>query len=264
LNRRKLTGLVVAVVGLMMFLSIFTTPDSISDAIPDSVWFWYVLVSVLFVIFGFAFFFFTLPGEQLDEVNEKIELKKYFQKKSYATYLIVAVNVIVFIAIELIRPELKNALAVSRQAVSDGRWYTILTYMFVHVNYQHIVFNMFVLLAEGSKLENVVGKMKFLAVYLTAGLAGGLLVLLFDDYSAVGASGAVYGIMGAMLVVAVINKDKMKYYLSELIVMIIAGMMESALIPQMGLSVHLIGFVVGVLFIVISKKDKYRLEASEQ
>jgi len=154
---------------------------------------------------------------------------------------------------------LVETCVLSREAIRAGRWYTLFTYMFIHANYQHLLFNMFVLGACGYKLENLAGRSKFIILYIISGLVGGLAGMLFTDNGLIGSSGAVYGIIGAMLVIAVINRDKMKYYLSELIVVIVAGMIESLVFMPMSMAVHMFGFLSGAVIIILSRRGRYRL-----
>ncbi|MCD4533089.1 rhomboid family intramembrane serine protease [Nocardioides sp. cx-169] len=88
--------------------------------------------------------------------------------------------------------------------VADGSYWQLLTSMFAHVEMWHIAFNMVALYALGPQLELVLGRARFLALYLLSGLAGSTLVYwLAGEHSAtLGASGAVFGLMGALLVVA--------------------------------------------------------------
>ena len=76
--------------------------------------------------------------------------------------------------------------------------------MFTHVEPLHIGFNMLALYFLGPMLENVLGRARFLAVYLVSGLAGSAAVMLFSDphIQTLGASGAIFGLMGALAVVA--------------------------------------------------------------
>jgi len=85
--------------------------------------------------------------------------------------------------------------------VADGAYYQLVTSMFTHVQFWHIGFNMFALYALGPQLELVVGRARFIALYFLAGLAGSALVY-WGDRGAYGASGAIFGLMGALLIVA--------------------------------------------------------------
>ena len=88
--------------------------------------------------------------------------------------------------------------------VADGAWWQLMTSAFTHVEVLHIAFNMFALYVLGPQLEMVIGRARFLALYLISALAGSTLVYWAGpEYGAtVGASGAIFGLMGGLLVVA--------------------------------------------------------------
>jgi len=88
--------------------------------------------------------------------------------------------------------------------VADGAWWQLLTSAFTHVQPWHIGFNMLALWVLGPQLELAVGRVRFLALYLLSGLAGSTLVYWAagEHTATLGASGAVFGLMGALLVVA--------------------------------------------------------------
>jgi membrane associated rhomboid family serine protease len=88
--------------------------------------------------------------------------------------------------------------------VADGAWWQLVTSMFTHVDALHIGFNMLALWILGPQLEMALGRARFLALYLLSGLGGSLVVYwLAPEYqSTLGASGAVFGLMAGLLVVA--------------------------------------------------------------
>jgi membrane associated rhomboid family serine protease len=96
-----------------------------------------------------------------------------------------------------------GSIAVVR-GVSDGAVWQVVTSMFTHVELWHIGFNMLALYFLGPMLEQVLGRARFLAVYLVSGLVGSASVLLFSAAhgQTLGASGAIFGIMGAIAVLA--------------------------------------------------------------
>jgi membrane associated rhomboid family serine protease len=87
--------------------------------------------------------------------------------------------------------------------VADGQYYRLVTSMFLHFGFLHIAFNMWALLVIGSPLEQLLGRLRFLVLYLLSGLGGGLLSFAFGpiDEFAAGASGAIFGLFGAFYVV---------------------------------------------------------------
>jgi membrane associated rhomboid family serine protease len=90
--------------------------------------------------------------------------------------------------------------------VVDGAYWQLVTSMFTHVQLWHIGFNMLALWVLGPQLELAIGRVRFLAIYFISGLAGSAMVLWFGpEYSlggTLGASGAIFGLMGALAVVA--------------------------------------------------------------
>jgi membrane associated rhomboid family serine protease len=93
-------------------------------------------------------------------------------------------------------------LAVSRPAVAHGEYWRILTAGFVHANFIHLLFNMFVLYILGTMLEPVIGRARFALLYFVSLLAGSFGALLLEPVGlTLGASGAVFGLMGAAVLV---------------------------------------------------------------
>jgi membrane associated rhomboid family serine protease len=90
------------------------------------------------------------------------------------------------------------------QGVSGGAYWQLLSSMFLHEQLLHIGFNMLALWFLGPQLELVLGRARFLAVYLVSGLTGGAAVMWFSgaNTQTLGASGAIFGLMGALVVVA--------------------------------------------------------------
>ena len=88
--------------------------------------------------------------------------------------------------------------------VSSGAWWQVLTSAFTHAELLHIAFNMFALWILGPQLERLLGRVRFLALYLVSALAASAFVMLFSGpfVSTVGASGAIFGMLGAFLLVA--------------------------------------------------------------
>ena len=129
--------------------------------------------------------------------------------------------------------------------VADGAWWQLMTSAFTHVQPLHIAFNMFALYVLGPQLELVVGRARFLAVYLISALAGSTLVYWASgEYTpTVGASGAIFGLMGALLVVAL----KMRANPQGILVWIGINFLITFTASGISWQGHLGGFVGGVV-----------------
>lgn len=134
------------------------------------------------------------------------------------TYVLLAINILVF-AVRAFSPTLDQNFAVfgannQTLVLVDGEFYRLLTSMFLHAsiydglgglvlgNSLHLIFNCYLIYTAGANLERLVGSVRYLIIYLLGGLAGSILSILLggpDAYS-VGASGAVFAIIGAEFV----------------------------------------------------------------
>ena len=120
------------------------------------------------------------------------------------TPLIIVVNVLVFL-LELVRGDtfVMAWSAVPAQVVSGHHWITILTAMFMHGSWSHIIGNMIFLWAFGPEIEDAMGRSRYLIFYLVGGIVAMLAQVAADPHSTVpnlGASGAIAAVMGAFLV----------------------------------------------------------------
>lgn len=88
-----------------------------------------------------------------------------------------------------------------RSFVEAGEWWRLVTANFLHFGYLHFAVNAFSLFAVGPMLEKLYGTSKYLAIYVIAGLTGAIASMLFNVGSSAGASGALFGLMGAMLII---------------------------------------------------------------
>jgi len=115
---------------------------------------------------------------------------------------LVALNILVFF-FQLIRPELTRFLGLTPALVLLQPW-TIVTNMFVHASFTHILFNMISLYFLGSFLLSLVGESNFMKVYFIGGLAGNFLYILLGPamIPGVGASGAIFAVGGTLAMIA--------------------------------------------------------------
>lgn len=128
------------------------------------------------------------------------------------TYALIAINVVVFLAevatgpgglFDVLPNDVSNNAGLFGPAVADGDYWRLVTAGFVHAGIIHLALNMYVLYIAGSLLESGIGRARFLGLYFVSLLAGSFLALVLDPHSnTVGASGAIFGLMAAAVVIA--------------------------------------------------------------
>jgi membrane associated rhomboid family serine protease len=132
--------------------------------------------------------------------------------KMPATYVLIAINVLVLL-VDLISSgsgysysgggTLVGDAGVSGPAIAGGDWWRVVTGGFLHAGPIHLLFNMYVLYIAGSILEPGIGTPRFLGIYFVSLIAGSLGALIVDPNTVtVGASGAIFGLMAAVIIVA--------------------------------------------------------------
>jgi membrane associated rhomboid family serine protease len=130
--------------------------------------------------------------------------------------------------------------------VSDGEWWRLITAMFLHASLLHLGFNTLALYWLGSIVEQAIGTWRFVLVYFAAGLAGSAGALIFSSAFAitVGASGAIFGIMGALMILEYHATGSLAGQAMGLIVINLA---LTFTIPNISIGGHLGGLVAGIL-----------------
>lgn len=138
--------------------------------------------------------------------------------------VIVAVNIIVYLGIILLYRDVSavyytNVMlkmgAMSYNTVMAGQWYQLITSMFLHFGFEHLANNMILLAYVGCELERRVGKIGYLILYFFSGIIGNVTSLLYYGYVgdgavSAGASGAIFGVIGALFVVLLVQHTKTK------------------------------------------------------
>lgn len=146
---------------------------------------------------------FTKLTGDINESNEKkaAKTKDIFEvKKPIITYILFGLNILIYILMMLFgQNEIISLFGLYPPAVLSGQYYRLLTSMFLHANLLHLIFNMYALYIIGSQIENFFGKTKYLFTYIFSGVIAGLMSMIFTNAWSVGASGAIFGLLGALL-----------------------------------------------------------------
>jgi len=132
---------------------------------------------------------------------------------------------------------------------------------FLHANIFHLLFNMYALYIIGTQLENYIGKWKFMIVYLISMISGSLLSCIFSDAVSVGASGAIFGLLGALLYFGYHYRLYLGSVLkNQIIPLIIANLILGFVISGIDNAAHIGGLIGGYLSMmalgVEGKSDK--------
>ena len=143
-----------------------------------------------------------------------IDLHGQHKKMPWINIVLVSINVILYIVCTFTGDMLYNIGTFGvMNLIENKEWHRLFTSMFLHADIQHLVSNMLVLYYIGNVVERHIGHMQYMVLYFLSGLAGNIFSagyeLLTDNYiSSLGASGAVFGVEGAMLMLAVLNRGK--------------------------------------------------------
>jgi membrane associated rhomboid family serine protease len=193
------------------------------------------------------------------------------EREPTLTYALIGGNVLVALAVFLSGASavtfgggsLAQALAVSQVGIARGEVWQLVTAGFVHGGLLHLAFNMFALYILGGLLEPAIGKLRFALIYFVSLLAGsfGALLLTAPTTPTVGASGAVFGLMGAAIVV--MRNRGINPMESGLAVWLGLNLAITFLLPGISIGGHLGGLVGGTLaaLLLFEVGDRVRLPA---
>jgi membrane associated rhomboid family serine protease len=169
------------------------------------------------------------------------------------TWTLIVINVLAYLA-ETVSPAwVLDNFEMHAYYVYYGEWWRLITGAFLHQSLSdgpfaltHILFNMWALYAIGPELERRLGHARFLALYMLAALGGSVAVYLFG-ISAVGASGAIFGMFGALFVLA----KKLGFDVRGVLWLIGINALITVVVPNVSWQGHLGGLIAGTLVAVI-------------
>jgi rhomboid protease GluP len=189
-----------------------------------------------------------------------IQLSLFVRRESFKQYLtkfpittlIIAINVIYFILLHLY-PGANEGETIFKwgayylPAVQGGEYYRLITPIFMQIGISHFIFNVFSIFMFVSVLEHLIGRGRFIIIYLVSGIAGYVTTFLFStNYLSLGASGAIFGVLGAFLYLS----RKKSVMLDEasrktIIPILILNLIFTFIDPGISITGHIGGFVMG-------------------
>ncbi|WP_342601427.1 rhomboid family intramembrane serine protease [Psychrobacillus sp. FSL H8-0483] len=169
---------------------------------------------------------------------------------------LLALNIAIYIltSMPIIGNQLFNLGVHFNLLISEGEYWRLVTPIFLHASLSHLLFNMFSLFIFGPELEQIAGKARFLTIYLLAGLIGNVATYLIHDwnYTSVGASGAIYGMLGAFAALVYYTKNFLPQLKQIIIPIIVIGVIMTFIQPGINTTAHIAGlitgFVIGIIY----------------
>lgn len=185
-------------------------------------------------------------------VNNRRSQHNLIRMFGVVTPVLVLINIFVYIAcVYVYQP---TELAVDVYGISEKRqYYRFLTSMFTHFGITHIFGNMVILIALGARVENIIGRLNYVIIYIVTGLAAAFasyINFFYNDihaYSA-GASGAIFGLLGVLVVIAIYNKGRVRdLSLVNMLILFILTLADGLMSEGVDNVAHAAGFIAGIL-----------------
>ncbi len=174
-----------------------------------------------------------------------------------ATWVLIAINIILFFVEEQAGGSTVPEVAVRFGAqyapgLKQKEWYRFFTAMFLHFGPFHLVCNMWSLYNLGPTVELLFGPFFFLLIYLVSGLCGNLLTWAIDERTgkssiSAGASGAIFGLLGTMLVLAVLPALRGYFSLRGILFTLFINIIYGLRVRGVNLNAHIGGFLGGII-----------------
>lgn len=182
---------------------------------------------------------------------------KHMQRFTPITYTLILINIVIwlFMILYLNRFSDVKLLEVGGLVhfnVVHGEWYRLISSMFLHFNFEHILMNMLSLFIFGKIVESIIGSWRMLIIYIISGLYGNFVSLSFNTTTiSVGASGAIFGLIGSIFVIMYLSKNFNKKMIGQLLIALVVLIVFSLFMSNINIMAHLGGFISGVLITLI-------------
>ena len=179
------------------------------------------------------------------------------QKNTQVTKFLSISLLVVYVFQFLLGDVLIANFALFAPSVTNGQWWLLITAGFLHGSIIHLLFNVYILWVLGSQLENIVGKTKFIIIYFGSLLGGSLASYLFSPFGSysIGASGAIFGLMGAMLVVG----RKRNLDISQITTLVVINVVLGFVLSGIDWRAHLGGLAVGAITAFVVTRNYFNL-----
>ena len=201
-----------------------------------------------------------------NDINQKTENENKFYesvfkpKKIIVTKYLIAINIAVFvltILLSLSNIDIFTKFALHKNYVKSGEIYRLLTCGFLHADIIHLFCNMYSLNILGTQIESFIGKKKFTIVYFISMITGSLLSCILTNNWSVGASGAIFGLIGSLLYFGYHYRLYLGSVMkTQIIPLLLLNLGLGFIIPNIDISAHIGGLVGGLLTTMALGIDK--------
>jgi rhomboid protease GluP len=190
-------------------------------------------------------------------IRRRVDFERRMRRLPPVTLALVGVLVAIFageVALEILDSSEGLLLfgALSRAAVLAGEWWRLVTAIFLHGGLQHIVGNAVALFVLGMVCEHAFGRAQFVVLFVMTGIAGSVVSMLMSPGPSVGASGAIFGLQGAAIMLFRRHRERLlirdRRVGLVLIVWALFTIAQGFLTPYVDNGAHLGGFLAGLVF----------------
>lgn len=172
------------------------------------------------------------------------------QTNPFWTYVILAINVLAFLATLVLGESFMLGLGAKvNAAIVDGQFWRLFTSMFLHLGLLHIGFNSYALYIFGPQVERPYGPVRFVLIYILSGLSGSAFSFLFSPNPSVGASGAIFGLIGVVGAYLYRYRDRLamgRSRLMNLVSVAAYNLLYGFIVPSVDNWGHIGGLVAGL------------------
>ncbi|WP_053469061.1 rhomboid family intramembrane serine protease [Clostridium sp. L74] len=181
-------------------------------------------------------------------------------EKATITKIIIGINIFMylitaFLSKNILSSDIRVLVFLGAKAnsfINNGEYYRLITSMFLHGGLIHLALNMYALNSIGPLIENYFGKVKYLIIYFISGILSSYFSYLFSPSVSIGASGAIFGVLGATLIIAYKNRKRGgKEFLNNIISVIVVNLILGFSIPNVDNFGHIGGLIGGIIVTLI-------------
>lgn len=180
------------------------------------------------------------------ETSNKAE--DVFSKKTpYITYILIFINIL-FYVLSIISNSFYNSMVLNPSKILNGEYYRLLSCIFMHGGIIHLLCNMYCLYVIGPQVESFFGKIKYIIIYLLSGIIGSLMSLSITNSISLGASGAIFGLLGSILYFGYHYRVYLSQAIkSQIIPIIVLNLFLGFILNGVDNAAHIGGLIGGVL-----------------